>query len=119
MLNLDPSRLLQMIYSSRYSKFVTRQAEFFFNEEETKFYLNGLNLLMETPSLTIKKTTRYVIGMTAATFKFYTVEESNHESFTGERIATHIDYILQPSEIHFLRGYLYAIYQKEQQHVKS
>lgn len=115
MLNLDPSRFLLLIFSPRFSKFVTRQAEFSFNDNvETKFYLNGLNLQMETPSLRIKKTTRYAIGMSAGTFNFYRVEEHNHESFTGERINTHINYILQPSEIDFLRGYLYAIYQKEQ-----
>lgn len=113
MQQLDPSRFLAFVYSERFSKFVTRQAEFFFQDGvETKFYLNGLNLRMETPSLTIKKTSRYAIGMTATSFNFYRIEESNHESFKGERINTHINYILQSSEIDFLRGYLYAIYQK-------
>lgn len=119
MQNLDPSRFLALIFSPRFSKFVTRQAEFFFKDGmETKFYLSGLNLTMETPSLKIKKTSRYAIGMSASTFNFYRVEEYTTESFTGERLNTHIDYILQPSEIHFLRGYLYAIYQKEQLHEK-
>ena len=119
MQSLDPSRFLTLIFSPRFSKFITRQAEFFFKDGvETKFYLSGLDLMMETPSLTIKKTSRFVIGMNASTFNFYRIEEYNTESFTGERLNTHINYILQPPEIDFLRGYLYAIYQNEQQHEK-
>lgn len=117
MQQLDPSRFLAFVYSERFSKFVTRQAEFFYQDGvETKFYLTGLDLQTETPSLTIKKTSRYAIGMTISSFNFYRIEESNHESFTGERLNTHINYILQTWEIDFLRGYLYAIYQKETRH---
>ena len=107
-----PSADLQIVFSEKFSK-LNQSGSFSAcqSEDEMLFFLDSLNLKMHQPSLIIKPSSKFVIGVNKVGFNFYTIDSVVKDSFIGEKIQTHIHYILSPSAISFLHGYLSAIAQ--------
>lgn len=112
-----PTADLQTIFSEKFSKF-SQSGSFSScqSKEETLFFLDGLDLENHQPSLIIKPSSKFVIGVKKVGFNFYTIDSVVKDSFIGEKIQTHIHYILSSSAISFLHGYLSAVAHKETKH---
>ena len=106
----NPSKHLEEIFSPRFSKFVTIGLFPLSDDTECKFFLSGLDLTLEKPSQTPKPESKFIIGVTPTGFNFYIIDELNEKSFKGYKLNTHLHFILDPSSISYLRGFLSAFH---------
>lgn len=107
-----PSEDLQIVFSEKFSK-LNQPGSFSAcqSKDELLFFLDSLDLETQHPSLVIKPSSKFVVGVKLNGLNFYTIDSVVKDSFIGEKIQTHIHYILSPASISFLRGYLSAIAQ--------